>query len=49
MREGPSKPLYRGRLQTALKRLGLRALVVSVQGKVGPKSSAGEDRGDERK
>jgi len=33
MREGPSEPLYKGRLQTALQLLGSRALVVSVQGK----------------
>ncbi len=48
MRAGPSGSACRSRSQTALELLGLRALVVSVQGKGEAWISSGVSREDER-
>ncbi len=48
MREGPSQPGCRTRLQTAVELLWSRARVVSVKGK-GTDNVSGKSRKDERK
>ena len=49
MREGPSEPVYRDRLQTTLSCFPQRREVVSVEGKDMAMTMSGAVQGDERK